>query len=488
MLFHPLVGIGRCNRSLPHAVRIEKLLAQLTLDEKIGLLSPNATIAHNTCNCHTTGAPRVGLGKYMWLDETNTGASAACLGPGHCVTTFPGPLGIGASFNRTLWKLKGGVIGTEVRALNNIGWWRDAGGTVTEKIGLTGYGPNLNQPRDPRNGRLSELPGEDPYMSGQYGAAMLKGMQEEDAHGHPKMIALVKHFTAYSQETGRGYDTFNISQFDLFDTYLPQYEAAFKQGGASGLMCSCTCINRHAHNTTRLHTTRLHSIYHAADAVYFLSLVFADNGVNGKPSCANGDLLNKVVRQKWGNPDALITTDCGAVANLRHFPANAPTDAIASAWAINNGTDLEMGSALLLNSLKNATLQGLTTERTITTAARRTLIPLFKGGLFDKIEDIKWAAYTKADIASKGNLQVRDEAAAQSFVLLKNKESVLPLTRGMHIAVLGPQSTGTGLFSGGPHISICAGWCGACSSLTGRVRVHEACVEFQNVANLARFV
>ena len=137
----PATGQGRawCDFTLPHAQRVGKLLALLTLEEKISLLSPNGTIAHNTCNCHTRGAPRVGLGKYMWLDETNTGASAGCLGPGHCVTTFPGPLGVAASFNRSLWKAKGGVIGTEVRALNNVGWWRDAGGTVSEKIGLTGH-------------------------------------------------------------------------------------------------------------------------------------------------------------------------------------------------------------------------------------------------------------------------------------------------------------------------------------------------------------
>lgn len=76
----------------------------------------------------------------MWLDETNTGASSACIRPGLCVTTFPGPLNLGASFNRTLWQLKGGVIGSELRALNNIGWHRDAGGTYSERIGLTGYG------------------------------------------------------------------------------------------------------------------------------------------------------------------------------------------------------------------------------------------------------------------------------------------------------------------------------------------------------------
>jgi hypothetical protein len=85
---------------------------------------------------------------------------------------------------------------------------------------------------------------------------MLKGMQEEDEQGHPKMIALVKHFTAYSQESGRGYDEFNISQYNLFDSYLRQFEMAFKEGGASGAMCSYNGVNGHgarfsAENSTR---------------------------------------------------------------------------------------------------------------------------------------------------------------------------------------------------------------------------------------------
>ena len=92
-------------------------------------------------------------------------------------------------------------------------------------------------------------------------------------------------------------DTFNISAFDLGDTFLPQFEIAFKKGGASGLMCSY-------------------------------------NGENGKASCANGGLLNGVVREKWGFPDVLVASDCGAVANLRHYPASAPNNSAAAAWAI----------------------------------------------------------------------------------------------------------------------------------------------------------
>ena len=142
-----------------------------------------------------------------------------------------------------------------------------------------------------------------------YAAHMVQGMQQEDAAGHPKMLAYLKHFTAYSTEANRGHDTYKISTFDLFDSYLAQYEIAFKEGKASGVMCS----------------------YDAE---------------NGRPSCANGYILNEVIRGKWNQTDAFVTTDCGAVSNMRGPPANAPTDEAAAAWTINNGTDLEMGSEI----------------------------------------------------------------------------------------------------------------------------------------------
>ena len=123
------------------------------------------------------------------------------------------------------------------------------------------------------------------------------------------MLAYLKHFTAYSTEANRGHDSYNISTFDLFDSYLAQYEIAFKEGGASGVMCS----------------------YDAE---------------NGRPSCANGFILNDVIRGRWNQTNAFVTTDCGAVSNMRGSPANAPTDEAAAAWTINNGTDLEMGSEI----------------------------------------------------------------------------------------------------------------------------------------------
>jgi xylan 1,4-beta-xylosidase len=96
----------------------------------------------------------------MWLTETNSAVNSACLAQDKCSTTFPGPMGMGASFNRSLWRAKGSVLGTEMRALNNLGWHRDAGSAAKAFIALTGFGPNINIARDPRFGRSSELPGE----------------------------------------------------------------------------------------------------------------------------------------------------------------------------------------------------------------------------------------------------------------------------------------------------------------------------------------
>lgn len=107
-----------------------------------------------------------------------------------------------------------------------------------------------------------------------------------------------------------------------------------------------------------------------------------------------------------------------------------------------------MGSSLFLSSLANATLEGLVDEAVITRSARRALIPLFRAGLFDDVKGIEWSSLDAGDIGSAEHRRVRDEAALQSFVLLKNNaKAALPLAAGKHIAVLGPQSSGTGLFS-----------------------------------------
>ena len=183
-----------CDESKTIDERVDDLISRLTLEEKINTISPQPSLG-DTCGDHTAGKASIGLPDYFWLTETNSNVAAHCYTEKYkCPSTFVGPLGMGASFNRTSWNMKGSVIGTEMRAFHNLAWHR---GNTGNLIGLTGFGPNLNIARDPRFGRISELPGEDPYHSGTYGYHMIQGMQEKDENGHPKMLAYLKHFTAY---------------------------------------------------------------------------------------------------------------------------------------------------------------------------------------------------------------------------------------------------------------------------------------------------
>jgi beta-glucosidase-like glycosyl hydrolase len=108
-----------------------------------------------------------------------------------------------------------------------------------------------------------------------------------------------------------------------------------------------------------------------------------DNGENGAPSCANGWLLNEVMRTRWQRPDAVVVTDSGAVLNLQGPPVNASSTAHAAAMAINNGTDMNDGHGF--KALATAIAQGLTTEAKVDVALKRALRQLFTAGLFDQV-------------------------------------------------------------------------------------------------------
>lgn len=100
---------------------------------------------------------------------------------------------------------------------------------------LTAWGPNINIVRDPRFGRTSELPTEDPFLAGHYAAGVVRGFQQRDDHGHVMALSYLKHYTMYSNQD-QSPDNY-VSLHDLHETYLRQYKIAFQQGGASGAMC-----------------------------------------------------------------------------------------------------------------------------------------------------------------------------------------------------------------------------------------------------------
>lgn len=123
-----------CDTSLSFERRALDLRSRLTLDEKVAMISPQPQLG-GTCSDHTAGKPEIGLPDWSWLTETNTAVAGACLSEDKCATTFSGPLGMAASFNTSSWRLKGGVLGTEMRAFNNLGWHR---GNPGDEVTLTG--------------------------------------------------------------------------------------------------------------------------------------------------------------------------------------------------------------------------------------------------------------------------------------------------------------------------------------------------------------
>jgi hypothetical protein len=122
-----------CDTSLQIPQRVENLIANLTFKEKSGLLGAGTT----SCAFMDAGVERLGIPVYTWCVESNTGAGGICLEPGRCQSTFPGPTGLAASFNRSVWRSKGEVISTELRVMNNLGGMR--GGGPNDYIGLNGW-------------------------------------------------------------------------------------------------------------------------------------------------------------------------------------------------------------------------------------------------------------------------------------------------------------------------------------------------------------
>ena len=231
-------GLPYCNSKLSIDSRLEDLVGRLTLEEKVGLISP----AHHTPS-FSAGVPRLGVPIYNWLTEANTAVQAACVGPDRCPTQFPGPLNMASSFNRSNWRSKGTILGMEQRALGNA---RDVecygpSCAIRNLPPLTAWGPNINVVRHPLFGRNSELPGESPFLNGHYAKEVVAGLQKQDSKGHPLVLAYLKHFTMYNGPQATNTPKEMVSLHDIHETYLAQYKIAFVEGNATGAMCSCEC-------------------------------------------------------------------------------------------------------------------------------------------------------------------------------------------------------------------------------------------------------
>ncbi|XP_054799992.1 beta-xylosidase/alpha-L-arabinofuranosidase 2-like [Prosopis cineraria] len=391
-----LAGLGFCNKSVPIEARVSDLVKRLTLQEKIGNLVNSAA-----------NVSRLGIPKYEWWSEALHGVSNA--GPGTRfssvvpgATSFPMPILTAASFNSSLFEAIGKVVSTEARAMYNVGL-----------AGLTFWSPNINIFRDPRWGRGQETPGEDPLLSSKYATGYVKGLQQTD-NGDPnklKVAACCKHYTAYDLDNWKGVDRYHfnavVTQQDLDDTFQPPFKSCVLDGNVASVMCSY-------------------------------------NQVNGKPTCADPDLLKGVIRGNW-KLNGYIVSDCDSVEVLfddQHY-TKTPEEAVAK--SILAGLDLNCGK-FLGQYTENAVKQGLVDEASIDKAVSNNFATLMRLGFFDGDPSKQpYGNLGPKDVCTEANRELAREAARQGIVLLKNSPGSLPFNAKTikSLAVIGPNANAT---------------------------------------------
>ena len=362
--------------------KCDSLMALLTVDEKISLMMNDSP-----------AIDRVGIPKYDWWNE-------ALHGVGRCglATVFPQAIGLAATWDDDALQQTFGMVGDEARAKYN--YYRN-NNSFERYQGLTFWTPNVNIFRDPRWGRGQETYGEDPYLSGRMGSAVVRGLQGDDPEAM-KVMACAKHYAVHSgpEWNRHTFDAKDINYADLYDTYLPAFKALV-DAGVGQVMC-------------------------------------AYNRYEGEPCCGSNRLLQQILRDDWGYK-GLVVSDCGAVGDFFYDWAHKthPDASTASAAAVIAGTDLECGDAY--RNLRAALDKGLIDEAAIDKSVRRVLhARIALGELFPSPTDER--ANTSIDIVdSERHRQAALDMARKSMTLLKNN-GVLPLKHGAKVTVMGPNA------------------------------------------------
>ncbi|WP_167618946.1 glycoside hydrolase family 3 C-terminal domain-containing protein [Maribellus sediminis] len=369
------------DENLPFDERVDILVSQMTLEEKVGQMVYTAPAIE-----------RLQVPEYNWWNECLHGVARA----GYA-TVFPQSITIAASWDQDLMHRVATAISDEARAKHHEFVRRGKRGMYQ---GLTFWSPNINIFRDPRWGRGHETYGEDPYLTGVLGGEFVKGLQGNDPK-YLKVVATAKHYAVHSGPEPLRHE-FNalISERDLRETYLPAFRTLVKDAG-----------------------------------VY--SIMGAYNQFKGYPCCASPELFS-ILRNEWGF-NGYVVSDCWAISDFytfQDFSANAEE---ASAAAVKAGTDLNCGVAY--SKLAEAVKQGLISEEEIDVAVKRLFMARFKLGMFDADKDVAYAQIPYAVNTSKENSVLALEAAQKSIVLLKNEKKILPLSKDIKkIAVIGPNA------------------------------------------------
>ena len=369
--------------SLTAEQRAEDLLPRLTLEEKVALMQ-NASPA----------IPRLGIKEYDWWNEALHGVGRAGL-----ATVFPQAIGMGASFNDSLLYEVFNAVSDEARVKSRI---FSENGVLKRYQGLTFWTPNVNIFRDPRWGRGQETYGEDPYLTGQLGMAVVRGLQGPEDGKYDKLHACAKHFAVHSgpEWNRHSFDAENIAPRDLWETYLPAFKDLVQKADVKEVMC-------------------------------------AYNRFEGEPCCGSNRLLMQILRDEWGYK-GIVVSDCGAISDFYRPETHGthPDKEHASAGAVLSGTDLECGGEY--GSLADAVKAGLIDEKLIDVSLKRLLTARFELGEMD--EQPAWAEIPASTLNSKEHQDLALRMARESLVLLQNKNNILPLNTGLKVAVMGPNA------------------------------------------------
>ena len=370
--------------------RAKKLVSKMTLQEKAEQLTYNAAANE-----------RSNIPRYNWWNEGLHGVARA-----GTATVFPQAIGLAAIFDEDFIERVAEVISTEGRAKYNE-YSKNEDRDIYK--GLTFWSPNVNIFRDPRWGRGQETYGEDPYLTSRLGVSFIKGLQGSEKY--LKLAACAKHFAVHSGPEGLRHE-FNaiVNDKDLYETYLPAFEACVKEADVESVMG-------------------------------------AYNRTNGEPCCGSKSLLVDILRGKWGFKGHVVS-DCWAIADFHNNHRVTSTATQSAALAIKNGCDLNCGNVYLQMML--AYKEGLVSEDDITCATERLIATRVRLGMFDDDCIYDKIPYEKNDCMEHNKLSL--EAARKSMVLLKNN-GVLPLNKSKikSIAVIGPNSDSKIMLSGNYH-------------------------------------
>jgi beta-glucosidase len=369
--------------TFPIMERVNDLISRMTLEEKISQMVNNAS-----------AIKRLGIPAYDYWSEGLHG-----VGRNGRATVFPQAIGMAATWDVELIHRIATAISTEARAKYHETLRKYGETTIYQ--GLTLWSPNVNIFRDPRWGRGQETWGEDPVLTGEMGAAFVRGMQGDDPN-YLRTAACAKHYAVHSGPENERH-TFDaiVSKRELFDTYLPAFKKLVQDAEVETVMG-------------------------------------AYNQVFGIPCNASHYLIQELLRETWGFKGHFVS-DCGALTDL-HQTQHFTKDVVESAAvALKAGCDLSC--ICTYEHLDEAIERGLVTEADIDLSLARILTTRFKLGMFDPPENVPYSSIPMEVVGCEEHRQLSYEAAVKSMVLLRNRNNILPFNKNVrNIYIVGPNA------------------------------------------------